>query len=92
MRIWVTSVFVDDQAKALDFYTGRLGFAKKTDVPLGEYRWLTVVSPDDPDGDATAAGARRAPGRPSRTRRRSSPTASRARRSRSTISAPNTSG
>jgi len=50
MRIWVTSVFVDDQAKALDFYTGTLGFAKKTDVPLGDYSWLTVVAPDDPDG------------------------------------------
>lgn len=50
MRIWVTSVFVDDQPKALDFYTGMLGFAKKADVPLGEYSWLTVVAPDDPDG------------------------------------------
>ena len=50
MRIWVASVFVDDQAKALDFYTGTLGFEKKTDVPLGEYSWLTVVAPDDPDG------------------------------------------
>ncbi len=50
MRIWVTSVFVDDQPKALDFYTGTLGFAKKADVPLGEYSWLTVVAPDDPDG------------------------------------------
>ena len=50
MRIWETSVFVDDQAKALDFYTGTLGFAKKADVPLGEYSWLTVVAPDDPDG------------------------------------------
>ena len=50
MRIWVTSVFVDDQPKALDFYTGTLGFTKKTDVPLGEYSWLTVVAPDDPDG------------------------------------------
>ena len=50
MRIWVTSVFVDDQAKALEFYTGMLGFAKKTDVPLGEYSWLTVVAPDDADG------------------------------------------
>jgi predicted enzyme related to lactoylglutathione lyase len=50
MRIWVTSVFVDDQPKALDFYTGTLGFAKKTDIPLGEYSWLTVVAPEDPDG------------------------------------------
>ena len=50
MRIWVTSVFVDDQARALEFYTATLGFVKKTDVPVGEYSWLTVVSPDDPDG------------------------------------------
>ena len=50
MRIWVTSVFVDDQPKALDFYTGTLGFVKKADVPVGEYSWLTVVAPDDPDG------------------------------------------
>lgn len=50
MRIHVTSVFVDDQAKALDFYTGVLGFAVKTDVPVGEHRWLTVVSPEAPDG------------------------------------------
>jgi catechol 2,3-dioxygenase-like lactoylglutathione lyase family enzyme len=50
MRIVVTSVFVDDQAKALEFYTGKLGFVKKNDVPVGEYRWLTVVSPDDEDG------------------------------------------
>ncbi|NGM14340.1 VOC family protein [Verrucosispora sp. CWR15] len=50
IRIHVTSVFVDDQAKALAFYTEKLGFTKKTDVPAGEYRWLTVVSPADPDG------------------------------------------
>lgn len=50
MRIYVTSVLVDDQAKALDFYTGTLGFVKKNDIPLGEASWLTVVSPDDPDG------------------------------------------
>jgi catechol 2,3-dioxygenase-like lactoylglutathione lyase family enzyme len=50
MRITVTSVLVDDQAKALDFYTRVLGFEKKTEVPLGEYAWLTVVSPDAPDG------------------------------------------
>lgn len=51
MRIHVTSVFVDDQAKALRFYTDVLGFVKKHDVPLGEEaRWLTVVSPEDPDG------------------------------------------
>ena len=50
MRIVVTSVFVDDQEKALQFYTGVLGFVKKTDIPMGEARWLTVVSPQDPDG------------------------------------------
>ncbi|MEU4566844.1 VOC family protein [Micromonospora sp. NPDC023956] len=50
MRINLTSVFVDDQAKALAFYTEKLGFIKKTDVPAGGARWLTVVSPADPDG------------------------------------------
>jgi catechol 2,3-dioxygenase-like lactoylglutathione lyase family enzyme len=51
MKIVVTSVLVDDQAKALKFYTEVLGFVKKTDIPLGEgARWLTVVSPDDPNG------------------------------------------
>jgi catechol 2,3-dioxygenase-like lactoylglutathione lyase family enzyme len=50
MRIYVTSVFVDDQAKALAFYTETLGFVKKNDIPLGEASWLTVVAPDDPDG------------------------------------------
>jgi catechol 2,3-dioxygenase-like lactoylglutathione lyase family enzyme len=50
MRIVLTSVYVDDQAKALAFYTDVLGFVKKQDVPFGESRWLTVVSPQDPDG------------------------------------------
>ena len=50
MRINVTSVLVDDQAKALAFYTDVLGFEKKTDFAVGEARWLTVVSPEDPDG------------------------------------------
>ena len=50
MRVTITSVFVDDQDKALAFYTDVLGFVKKTEVPLGEARWLTVVSPDEPDG------------------------------------------
>jgi catechol 2,3-dioxygenase-like lactoylglutathione lyase family enzyme len=50
MRINLTSVLVDDQEKALRFYTDVLGFVKKTEVPLGEHRWLTVVSPEDPDG------------------------------------------
>ncbi len=50
MRIHLTSVLVDDQDKALVFYTEMLGFVSKTDVPVGQARWLTVVSPDDPDG------------------------------------------
>jgi catechol 2,3-dioxygenase-like lactoylglutathione lyase family enzyme len=50
MRIHVTSVLVDDQAKALEFYTEVLGFEKKRDIPLGEASWLTVVSPEQPDG------------------------------------------
>jgi catechol 2,3-dioxygenase-like lactoylglutathione lyase family enzyme len=50
MRIYVTSVLVDDQAKALRFYTERLGFVKKNDIPLGSASWLTVVSPDQPEG------------------------------------------
>jgi catechol 2,3-dioxygenase-like lactoylglutathione lyase family enzyme len=51
MRINLASVLVDDQDKALAFYTQVLGFVKKTEVPLGEkVRWLTVVSPQDPDG------------------------------------------
>ncbi|CAA9279172.1 MAG: Lactoylglutathione lyase and related lyases [uncultured Arthrobacter sp.] len=50
MRIVVTSVFVEDQEKALSFYTEVLGFRKKEDVPVGEYRWLTVVSPEDSEG------------------------------------------
>ena len=50
MRIVVTSVFVEDQEKALGFYTEVLGFRKKEDVPLGEDRWLTVVSPEEPEG------------------------------------------
>ena len=50
MRIELSSIIVQDQEHALRFYTGVLGFAKKTDIPAGEFRWLTVVSPDDPDG------------------------------------------
>ncbi|HEY3480216.1 MAG TPA: VOC family protein [Streptomyces sp.] len=50
MRIHLTHVFVDDQEKALRFYTDVLGFVKKHDVPVGEDRWLTVVSPENPDG------------------------------------------
>jgi catechol 2,3-dioxygenase-like lactoylglutathione lyase family enzyme len=50
MRINLTSVLVDDQEKALRFYTEVLGFEKKADVSLGEARWLTVVSSEEPDG------------------------------------------
>lgn len=50
MKIKVTSVYVDDQERALRFYTKMLGFAKKTDFSNGPYRWLTVTSPEDPDG------------------------------------------
>src|ERR1700716_910724 len=50
MKIKVTSVYVDDQDKALRFYTEVLGFAKKADVSQGGYRWLTVASPEEPDG------------------------------------------
>ena len=49
MRIKLTSIMVDDQSKALRFYTDVLGFRKKHDVPVGEFRWITVVSPDGPD-------------------------------------------
>ena len=49
-RINLTSVLVDDQAKALAFYTEKLGFVAKTDAPLGEFRWLTVVGANEPDG------------------------------------------
>jgi len=49
MRIKLTSIMVDDQDKALRFYTQVLGFLKKHDVPVGEYRWITVTSPEGPD-------------------------------------------
>lgn len=50
MKIIVTSIFVQDQEKALEFYSETLGFVKKEDVPAGEFRWITLVSPDDQDG------------------------------------------
>ena len=49
MKIKLTSVFVDDQDKALKFYVEVLGFIKKEDMPVGEFKWLTVVSPEGPD-------------------------------------------
>src|SRR5688572_27588630 len=57
MRIYVTSVLVDNQAKALEFYTSKLGFIVKHDIPIGEARWLTVAR-----GNGTASRAGRAPG------------------------------
>ena len=50
MKIVLSSVFVDNQGEALQFYTDKLGFIKKRDIPVGEFKWLTVVSPDDQDG------------------------------------------
>ncbi len=50
MKIKLTSVFVDDQDKALKFYTGILGLVKKQDFPVGQFKWLTVVSPEEPNG------------------------------------------
>lgn len=50
MKIIVTSIFVQDQDKALEFYSETLGFVKKHDVPAGEYRWITLVSPEDKEG------------------------------------------
>ena len=49
MRIKLTSIMVDDQSKALRFYTDVLGFRKKNEIPVGDYKWLTVVSPEGPD-------------------------------------------
>lgn len=50
MKIIITSIFVEDQEKALEFYTNTLGFVKKHDVPSGAHRWLTVVSPEEQGG------------------------------------------
>ena len=50
MKIIVTSIFVQDQDKALEFYTETLGFVKKHDVPSGEFRWITLVSPEEQEG------------------------------------------
>ena len=50
MKIKLTNVFVDDQDEALKFYTEVLGFIKKQDVPVGQFKWLTVVSPEEPEG------------------------------------------
>lgn len=50
MKIIVTSIFVQDQDRALKFYTETLGFVKKHDIPMGKFRWITVVSPDEQNG------------------------------------------
>jgi catechol 2,3-dioxygenase-like lactoylglutathione lyase family enzyme len=50
MKMYIKSVFVDDQSKALEFYTKTLGFEKKHDIPMGHHRWLTLVSPEERDG------------------------------------------
>lgn len=50
MKIIVTSIFVQDQDKALEFYAGKLGFVKKHDIPTGKFRWITLVSPEAQDG------------------------------------------
>lgn len=50
MRIYITNVFVDDQARALEFYSGTLGFKVKHDIPMGEHRWLTLESAEQPGG------------------------------------------
>ena len=54
MKISLNSIIVQDQEHALQFYTGVLGFEKKVDIPMGEFRWLTVVSPTAPDGTQLA--------------------------------------
>ena len=90
MRINVMSVMVDDQTKALRFYTEVLGFVKKREIPLGGPSWLTVVSPEDPDGTELSLEP---DGHPRRVRssRRSWKMASRSRRSPSTTWRPSTS-
>jgi catechol 2,3-dioxygenase-like lactoylglutathione lyase family enzyme len=50
MKIKLTSIYVDDQDKALAFYTEKLGFQKKVEFQAGDFKWLTVASPEDPDG------------------------------------------
>src|SRR5207249_10208467 len=56
MKIKLTSVFVNDQNRALDFYTKTLGFVKKADIGAGNYRWLTVVSAEEPNGSQLVLG------------------------------------
>ena len=91
MKIVITSVLVDDQDKALAFYTDVLGFVKKTEFPVGEHRWLTVVSPEAPDGPELALEPDDHPTAGRVQARAASTTASRSRRSASTTSRPSTS-
>ena len=56
MKIKLTSIFVNDQIRALDFYTKNLGFVKKADIGAGNYRWLTVVSSEEPNGPQLVLG------------------------------------
>jgi catechol 2,3-dioxygenase-like lactoylglutathione lyase family enzyme len=93
MRINLASVLVDDQEKALRFYTEVLGFLKKHDVPLGEARWLTVVSPDAPDGTELLLEPDGHPAaKPFKQALVSSTTASPTRRSPSPTSRPSSTG
>ena len=92
MKIVVTSVFVDDQDKALQFYTEVLGFVKKTEIPLGHFRWLTVVSPERSQRHRAGARAGQPSRPPGRSSRPSWRTASRSPRSASRTCTPNTSG
>ena len=92
MKIAFASVYVDDQVKAMDFYTNILGFQEHSNIPVADDFWMTVVSPDAPDGAP-------APARPGRPRRRQALPQGHGRRwhpagpsSRSTTSKPNTSG
>ena len=91
MKITVTSVLVDDQAKALAFYTDVLGFVKKTDIPAGGARWLTVVSPERPTASSSCSSPMAIRPR-RRSRRRWSPTASPTPRSPWTTSRPSSIG
>ena len=70
MQVYVTSVFVDDQATAHDFYTEKLGFVVKHDIPMGEHRWLTVVSPEQADGTELLLEPSEHPAAPPRSCRR----------------------
>ena len=72
MKIKLTSVHVDDQEKALRFYTEVLGFVKKADFSQGPYRWLTVASPEDPDGTRSCSWRSTTTRRPKPTSRRCS--------------------